>query len=338
MSVDCNVVFDHEKLKIVNISARSVYESKLISLDWPTRMVWLVTLEWFLPEARRYRKYLPAALEGRRHGDPVCVLINQPEEAEIASRLPGVDVAYVNHNLVISPRVFSITDAEKQYDAIVNSSALAWKRVHLCAGIENLCCVQRGLAPEILGDRFDVRTLSPRFVNDRALAKAEVAALANQSFCGVILSACEGACLASTEYLLCGLPVVSTPSVGGRHVWYDDENSIIVEPDVDAVRDGVAEARRRAVSGEMSGSRIRENALKLRDRFASNAEKLIGGYLDEYGIRDVSASAVVREWLAETDLAQRQFKHLASDEVARAYLLAGNLAYWRSAVRAFTRR
>ena len=47
---------------------------------------------------------------------------------------------------------------------------------------------------------------------------------------GGVFSEEEGACWASSEYLLCGLPVVSTHSRGGRDVWYSGHNSLIVEP------------------------------------------------------------------------------------------------------------
>lgn len=42
-----------------------------------------------------------------------------------------------------------------------------------------------------------------------------------QSRCGLILSAEEGACFAAMEYLLCGLPVVTTPNIGGRDEFFD---------------------------------------------------------------------------------------------------------------------
>ena len=37
--------------------------------------------------------------------------------------------------------------------------------------------------------------------------------------------------LASIEYLLAGLPVVSTPSLGGRDHYFDDEYCLIAPPD-----------------------------------------------------------------------------------------------------------
>jgi glycosyltransferase involved in cell wall biosynthesis len=44
---------------------------------------------------------------------------------------------------------------------------------------------------------------------------------------------------ASIEYLLAGLPIVSTPSYGGRDVFFDDEYVAIVEANAEAVKDGV---------------------------------------------------------------------------------------------------
>ncbi|KAL4440414.1 hypothetical protein ABPG75_003415 [Micractinium tetrahymenae] len=72
------------------------------------------------------------------------------------------------------------------------------------------------------------------------LSPAEVYAALNHSEVGALLSALEGPCWASTECLLCGLPVVSTRCSGGREVWYSQDNSIIVEPTPEAVAaDGV---------------------------------------------------------------------------------------------------
>lgn len=51
------------------------------------------------------------------------------------------------------------------------------------------------------------------------LPPAQVCAALNRGEVGLALSELEGACWASTEYLLCGLPVVSTPCSGGREVW-----------------------------------------------------------------------------------------------------------------------
>jgi len=63
----------------------------------------------------------------------------------------------------------------------------------------------------------------------------------NQARVGLCLSPEEGAMFVSAEYLLCGLPIVSIKSIGGRDTLFDDEYVSIVEDNPDAVAKGVDE-------------------------------------------------------------------------------------------------
>src|SRR5690606_24986861 len=76
----------------------------------------------------------------------------------------------------------------------------------------------------------------------------------------------EGACLASSEYLLCGLPVVSTPSRGGRDIWYDEDNSMICEPSPAAVHRAVRLMIERSNRGELDPQTIREKHIERAQR------------------------------------------------------------------------
>ena len=74
------------------------------------------------------------------------------------------------------------------------------------------------------------------FLNMPILNSKSVSYILNKSKVGVILSHKEGACYASIEYLLSGLPVVTTRNIGGRNVFLDKRfckfvfsNSISVE-------------------------------------------------------------------------------------------------------------
>lgn len=51
----------------------------------------------------------------------------------------------------------------------------------------------------------------------------------NESKIGGIFSEIEGQCIAFGEYLLCGLPIISTFCSGGREVFYNEKNSIMCE-------------------------------------------------------------------------------------------------------------
>ena len=73
----------------------------------------------------------------------------------------------------------------------------------------------------------------------------------NRARVGLILSEKEGACFASMEYLLCGLPVVSTPSIGGRDVFWDDRFVIVCDPTPEAVAGAVQEIKRRNIDPQL---------------------------------------------------------------------------------------
>ena len=80
------------------------------------------------------------------------------------------------------------------------------------------------------------------------LPLSEVNRHLNRAGVGLCLSEREGAMFASTEYLLSGLPVVSTPSTGGRHVYYDEEYCWTVPPDPRSVAEAVAALKAKGIS------------------------------------------------------------------------------------------
>jgi len=178
----------------------------------------------------------------------------------------------INHNCwldwngVMQPDL----NAEKIYDAVYVGRFTPFKRHHLASKIDNLALV----TGELMGGQ-EANELPPHtFRNESQLDEASVAKIINQSRVGVILSESEGACFASSEYLLCGLPVVSTHSKGGRDVWYDRYNSIVVPPDAAKV----AEAVRHFIENPTDPMKIRhmhiEQSIKQRELFISHLQKL----------------------------------------------------------------
>ena len=90
--------------------------------------------------------------------------------------------------------------------------------------------------------------------------------------------------MASSEYLLCGLPVVSTPSRGGRDVWYNDRNAVICAPTSAAVREAVEEIKTGLETGRFDRILIRGHHVRLaqvmRDRFADCVQQIF----DRHGV------------------------------------------------------
>jgi glycosyltransferase involved in cell wall biosynthesis len=96
----------------------------------------------------------------------------------------------------------------------------------------------------------------------------------NQCRVGLALSEEEGAMMACVQYLLAGLPVVTTPSRGGRHVWFEDWFAREVPPDPDAVRDAVAELAGRAIPPEEIRRATLERVQRHRQVFVEQVQRV----------------------------------------------------------------
>jgi len=108
----------------------------------------------------------------------------------------------------------------------------------------------------------------------RRLSPAEVNQALNQCRVGLCLSAEEGAMYASIQYLLAGLPVVTTPNIGGRNEFFDAENSITVEADPEAVKRGVEEMIKRNSDPKQIRRRTLERMKVHRERFISLVQEI----------------------------------------------------------------
>ena len=85
-----------------------------------------------------------------------------------------------------------------------------------------------------------------------------------------------------TEYLTCGIPVVSTPSVGGRNVYFYAFNSLIVEPAEEAVAAGVE----RMIHTSTDPAAISARHAQLSDHFRRQfTREVVGTIFRETGNR-----------------------------------------------------
>ena len=120
------------------------------------------------------------------------------------------------------------------------------------------------------------------------LEKHQINIYYNQSLIGGMFSECEGACFASSQYLLAGLPVISIKSVGGRDIWYNEHNSIICDNNEDSVYEAVETAKSKLSSGEFNREKIRELHLKQMDEHRNMLiEYMNSKFLLEVDIDDI---------------------------------------------------
>lgn len=229
------------------------------------RVYFLVAPTWSM-EAREepYEFEAIRALQARYSNQRYIVLCNTQAEVELC-RGQSIPAILCSGNVFVDENIFTIDQkAIKQFDAIYNALFRPFKRHELCRNIESL-----GLIYYFFDDDPPMRPVIEQMlpqatlINDlggayRNLPGREVATWLNRARVGLCLSETEGAMRASAEYLFCGIPVVTTPSKGGRDRMFTAENSITVDPTPDSVAQGVRELTRRSIQP----TRIRHSAFR----------------------------------------------------------------------------
>lgn len=154
----------------------------------------------------------------------------------------GIECVYASHNHFISEYTFCplAPVAGREFAAIYNAKFAPYKRHELLAGIPRLALIgyefeqTRARVDELrpmLADPYFANEHAPPEIRDR-LPMSAVNLLYNRASCGLALSAEEGAMLSAVEYLLAGLPVVTTLNKGGRDYYLDGRFSehVAAEP------------------------------------------------------------------------------------------------------------
>ena len=152
----------------------------------------------------------------------------------------------INHNCFLDYDLIKPIDSEKIYDAIYTARFAPFKRHELASEIQNLALVA-GSAWGVENQNIPPHT----YINKAPLDLPGVLEKISQSRVGLILSEAEGACYSSSEYLLSGLPVVSTRSFGGRDIWYNDINSVVCDSTPKAVAESVSYLCKNRVDGTL---------------------------------------------------------------------------------------
>ncbi len=195
-----------------------------------------------------------AAKHIRRHrrwfgGHRFTYLCNTPEEVEYFNRF-DVDAIFCNQNAFLDERIYFPDPAiEKSYDAIYDASFIEYKRHHLAGRIESLALngyIKEDSESTYVSGVQGILTHAHWFKRPNQdtstwLSDSSINAFLNASRVGLCLSALEGAMYASAQYLLAGLPVVTTHNKGGRDTFFHPDYVRWVDDDPDAVNSAVRE-------------------------------------------------------------------------------------------------
>jgi hypothetical protein len=256
---------------------------------------------WTLEPKRPSRKIsagvrrLCEAATDYRHRFPRHRLIlacNTTRETELVNEF-GVESVFLNHNFSVSESIFRpLAQTEIVFDAVYNARFHRLKRHFLGTQIDRVAYIgyHNGCPRDV---RYGIRTIEAiqsrlprhRIFNELDgalpiwLSADRVNEIYNSAAVGLCLSAAEGANYVSMEYMLSGLPIVSTPSRGGRDVFFDPDYCLIVRPDPRSVCEGVQALKARAIPREYIRMRTLSKVEGERRRFLN----LLNEILEQHG-------------------------------------------------------
>lgn len=213
-------------------------------------------------------------------------LCNSKKETEVLGGA-GFNAFVSNHNTYLDEGRYPLIKCEKHFDAIYLARFTPCKRHVLAKDIPRLKLIGSYLPSE--KDHFDMSQAALTHASwTEKVAAREVPAYLADAHVGLCLSDIEGAMYASCEYLLCGLPVVSTPNLGGRDEFFDPRWVAEVEPDAAAIAAAVEELKSRNIPPE----EIRQGTIAKLHEARMRLIGVVQGIYNERGV-DVDFS---REW------------------------------------------
>jgi glycosyltransferase involved in cell wall biosynthesis len=192
-----------------------------------------------------------------------------------------------SQNSLLDERVYKIEpDVAKEFNAIYDGQLIRFKRHHLAYQVESLALISYkydmnydpSYGRKVVSDLSKATWINnPIDPNYRKLSDAEVAREYNRARVGLCLSAEEGSMYASTQYLLCGLPIVTTKSRGGRDLMFNPKDCIYVEDTAESVALGVKEA----ISRNLNPAEVRARVLEKMTQHRARLIEIVQEYLDK---------------------------------------------------------
>ena len=186
-------------------------------------------------------------------------LTNAPEESVMLGAL-DLPNYFCHHNTFLDERLFQpLPGVAKDLDAVYTARPQSFKRHSLARLIPSWALLYYFTPGDQEKQRAYVEHLrrampgmvlpnhDPQTDAYRRLSPAGMCRAINRAKVGLCLSSVEGGNYSVTEYMLCGLPVVTTPSQGGRDQYLDPAVTRTVPPDAQAVAEAVAELADRAI-------------------------------------------------------------------------------------------
>jgi len=275
--MNLNIINDYD-VQITKV-VPYLYDKAVLEKTKNKKSILFVSSEW-------YRSKYTLKIAKHNPYDKTIILANTIEEKEFFENKTDCDVLFCNNNAFLDENMFTIQkDTVKVYDLMLNNKFTCTKNTAYGKLCNNVIHVGYYTEEKYNFPKFGYYANFNNQPNDYNFNKKDYIFLngnqintyINQSVAGGIFTNREGACRASSEYSLCGVPVISTASKGGRDIWYDSYNSIICEPNERSVYDCLQIIKNRTINPEL----IRESHLKIADQHKTT---LVDYVIDELNL------------------------------------------------------
>jgi len=235
-------VISHEPLIIITYWHDFVITQNdfIASLSEHKDVYILIQIGWHRETPERAQELVDvlAELEQKRTGLHFTFLCNSPHEEDVV-KAKGLNAVFCHQNAFIDEKLYPvIPDAEKLYDAVYVARVTPFKRQELARDIKTLRLI--GWTSPLETDYFNkVMSDMPQAKWTCNVASNKIYREINAARVGLCLSAEEGAMFVSAEYMLCGIPSVTTRNMGGREALFPEEAFCYVEDTPESVAEGV---------------------------------------------------------------------------------------------------
>ena len=264
-------------------------EDFLKSLPEGKNVYVLCQLGWHYETEDRLQEVKAAAdlLASQRPALKFIYLCNSAIE-ETLFRKYGLNGILCHQNAFLDEKQYKIIKgAKKIYDAIYIARITPFKRHLLAAKIKRLYLI--GYCYDFESDyRKAIFKEIPQALWKEQVYSFNIYKEINKAHVGLCLSAEEGAMFVSAEYLLCGIPLVSTRNKGGRDVMFTPDHVYIAEDTPESVAQGVEEMTLRHLSPASIRNALISKMLNYREIFIKivqtiyNAEQTGRKFRDEW--------------------------------------------------------
>jgi glycosyltransferase involved in cell wall biosynthesis len=210
-------------------------------------------------------------------------LCNSAREQELARQM-GLTATFCHQNAFIDESRYRVLPAQKKYDAIYIARISPFKRHELAANIPSLKLIG-DYRPSETAHYHKVMELLKGADYTRKVPAFDVPKYLCEAHVGLCLSKEEGAMFVSAEYLLCGLPVVSTKNLGGRDALFEPEYALVPEDTPEAVAAAVQSLKERDICPD----RIRNRTIQKMKAHRQVLIDILQEIYDAEGVRRIFA-------------------------------------------------